>query len=185
VATTSRVSKLEPILQNLARAQRRLLSAADSISPEQWQKQPDRGGWSAAELVAHLMIVERTIIGAADRVLQKGPKPASLLKKFHLPFFLAEVRVLKLKSPLPLDPELVREKETMLAELREVRERTLAFIDETKERELRAYRWRHPFLGSLNMYGWFQLIASHQVRHEKQLREIAAALPKAISNLQK
>ena len=177
--------KLELILENLSKAQQRLLRVADSVPCEQWKAHPERGGWSPAELVAHLIIVERTIIGAADRVLQRGPKRVSLLKKFHLPVAIGEVRLVKLKSPLPLDPEVVREKETMLAELREVRGRTLAFIDETRHRDLRGYRWRHPFLGSLNMYGWFQLIASHEIRHEKQLRDIAACLRKAIATLQK
>ena len=40
------------------------------------------------------------------------------------------------QTPMPVDPELLAEKETMLAELRDVRERTLAFMDETKERNL-------------------------------------------------
>ena len=37
---------------------------------------------------------------------------------------------------MPVDPELLAEKETMLAALRNIRERMLAFIDETKERNL-------------------------------------------------
>ncbi len=177
--------RLEPILEKLARAQHHLLRAADSVPSEHWRTRPDRGGWCAAELVAHLIMVERAVIGSADRVLQKAPKQFSMLKKFHLPMALVEARIIRRKTSVPLDPELVQEKETMLAELREVRERTLAFIDETKERNLSVYRWRHPFLGSLNMYGWFQMIAAHQVRHEKQLREISAGLPKAIATLQK
>jgi hypothetical protein len=108
-----------------------------------------------------------------------------VLKRFHFPLALVEARVIRLKTPIPLDPELVREKETMLAELREVRERTLAFMDETKGRDLSAYRWPHPFLGSFNMYGWFQMIAAHALRHEKQMRKIATGLPKPIAILQK
>jgi hypothetical protein len=65
--------------------------------------------------------------------------------------------------------------------LRDVRERTLAFLEETKGRDLSKYRWPHAFLGALNVYEWFQFIASHEVRHEKQLREIAASLPKTIT----
>ena len=66
----------------------------------------------------------------------------------------------------------------MLAELRDVRERTLAFMDETKERNLGVYRWRHPFLGSLSAYEWFEMVARHQLRHEKQMREIASGYRK-------
>jgi hypothetical protein len=62
--------------------------------------------------------------------------------------------------------------------LREVRERTLAFLEETKGRDLSKYRWRHAFLGTLNVYQWLQLVASHELRHEKQLREIAGAYRK-------
>jgi hypothetical protein len=179
------VPVLEPILEKLARAQRGLLRAADAVSGELWRTTPKPDTWSAAELVAHLMIVERAVIRAADKILQKVAKPIPLLKRFHLPLAAAELRLVRLKTPLPLDPALLREKEGMLAELREVRERTLAFIDETRGRDLSAYRWRHPFLGSLSAYEWFSLIASHEIRHEKQLREIAAGLPKVIAHSQK
>jgi hypothetical protein len=84
-----------------------------------------------------------------------------------------------------VDPQLLREKETMFAEVREVRGRTLALIEETSNRDLKAYRWRHPFLGSLNAYEWFSFLASHQIRHEKQMREIAANLPNALEIFQK
>ena len=69
----------------------------------------------------------------------------------------------------------------MLAELQEVRVRTLTLIEETKARDLRVYRWRHPFLGWLNAYQWFELLGSHQIRHEKQIREIAAQLSHAVN----
>ncbi len=167
------VTKLDPILQKLAHAQSRLLSTADSVRPDQWQMRPKSGGWSAGELVAHLIMVERAVLGSADRVMQHAPRHIPALKRFHLPLALVEARLIRRKTPIPLDPQLVREKETMLAELREIRERTLAFVDETKGRDLSKYRWRHAFLGMLNMYEWLQMIACHEIRHEKQLQKIA------------
>jgi uncharacterized damage-inducible protein DinB len=172
------VTRLAPLLEKLAHAQSRLLHTADSVRPDLWKTRPVRGGWSAAEVIAHLIMVERAILGSADRVMQHPPKQFSLLRKIHLPLALVEARLIRRKTPIPLDPELVREKETMLAELREVRERTLAFVDETKGRDLSKYRYRHAFLGSLNIYQWLQMIASHEIRHEKQMREIAEAYRK-------
>jgi DinB superfamily len=166
-------TRLGPILDKLARAQSRLLRTADSVSPDQWQTRPTRGGWSAAEVIAHLIMVERAVLGSADRVMQDAPRHFPLLKRFHLPLALVEARLIRRKTPIPLNPELVREKETMLAELRDVRERTLAFVDETKGRDLSKYRWRHVFLGTLNIYDWLQMVACHELRHEKQMREIA------------
>jgi len=98
----------------------------------------------------------------------------------HLPLWLVEARVIRRKSPVPLDESLLGEKEAMLAGLRAVRERTMAFIEETERRDLRAYCWRHPFLGMLNVYEWMEMIAAHQLRHTKQVREIEAKLSRKL-----
>jgi DinB superfamily len=167
------VRSLEIILQNLARARSDLLRAADVVPANQWKTKPAEGRWSAGELTGHLITVERVIISGTDKLLKKPPKALPFFKRFHLPMAVAESRLIRLKSPVPLDPQIVREKEEMLAELRQVRVRTLAFIEETMGRDLSKYRMKHPFLGSLNTYEWFQLIASHEIRHLKQMREIA------------
>jgi hypothetical protein len=129
-------------------------------------------------VIAHLIMVERAVLGSADRVMQDAPREFPLLKSFHLPLALVEIRLIRRKTPIPLDTELVREKETMLAELRDVRERTLAFVDETRARDLSKYRWRHRFLGTLNTYDWLRMVACHELRHEKQLKEIAGSYRK-------
>jgi hypothetical protein len=136
-------------------------------------------------VIGHLIIVERAIISRTDEVLKKPPKKVPFLKRLHFPMAVAKSRLIRLKTPIPLDPEIVCEKGEMLAELRQVRERTLAFIEETMERDLSKYRMPHPFLGMLNTYEWFQLIASHEVRHTKQMREIAGTLPKTVTSLEK
>jgi hypothetical protein len=175
------VPQLQPILEKLDRAQHKLLRAADAVPADLWKTCPREGTWSAAELIAHVMMVERTVVGAAERILKKQPKHIPVWKRFRLPFAVAEIRLFRMKTPIPLDSQLLREKDAMLAGLREVRERTLDLIAETINRDLSVYRWRHPFLGSLNAYQWFSFLGSHQIRHEKQMREIAAALPKPIS----
>jgi DinB family protein len=187
------MDQLEGIVAKLRSSQFGLLRAADAVIAEQWQSRPSETVWSAAEVTCHLMSVERAVLGAADRVSQRTPMPAPFLRRWHLPVKLAEVRVFRLKTPIPIDEEMLREKEEMLAELREVRERTLAFLEETRGRDLSVYKWPHPFLGLLDSYDWMRMIAGHEVRHAKQLREIAAklprlqskSLPKAVASLQK
>jgi uncharacterized damage-inducible protein DinB len=176
---------LNSVLENLATAQTGLLRAADAISADRWTESPVAGRWSAGEVVCHLIGVERAIISRADGILQKPPRSVPLFKRFHVPMAVVEMRLIRRKTPVPLETQLLREKEAMLAELREVRGRTLAFIDETKGRNLGAYRFPHAFLGMLNLYDWFQMIASHEVRHTKQMKEIGASLPKAVIRLQK
>jgi hypothetical protein len=176
------VRSLETMLDKLAAAQTTFFRAADAIAPEKWNCKPKRDQWSAGELVAHLIMVERAVVGGADRISQKIPRHIPYLKRLHLPLWLVESRVIRRKTPIPLDSTLMGSKEEMLAELRAARERTLAFLDETKERDLSAYRWPHVFLGMLNIYEWFDMIAAHELRHTKQMREIARDLPKAVGN---
>jgi uncharacterized damage-inducible protein DinB len=177
--------ELDSIIAYMAKAQTGLLSAADAVPSEEWKTRPAEGRWSAAELVAHLVMVERAVIGKADRVAQKPARHVSLLKRIHIPMALVESRWIRRKTPVAVDPEMLRDKEEMLAELRTARERSLAFLEETRGRNLGEYCWAHPALGTLNTYGWMQFIASHEVRHTKQMREIAASLPKVIESLQK
>ena len=177
--------KLDSIRTNLDKAQTAFLYAAESVPAEEWKTSPGEGRWSAAELVAHLMMVERAVIGKADRVAKKPPKHVSLLKRIHIPMALVESRWIRRKAPAPVEPEMLRDKDGMLAELCTVRERSLAFLEETRSRNMGEYCWPHPALGTLNVYEWLQFIASHEVRHTKQMREIAASLPKAIESLQK
>ena len=173
------------IIENLARAQRELLCAADAIPAEQWKTRPVEGRWSAGELIVHLSAVERFILGRTDKLLQNPPKSVPFYKRIHLPMKIVEARVIRRKAPAVVEPQTAGEKEETLAELCGVRERTLAFIDEKRGCNLGKYNFRHPFLGNLNAYECLQFIASHEISHIKQLREIAATLRKSVTSLQK
>jgi hypothetical protein len=149
------VKSVDTIVEKLAQSQRGLLLAADAVPTEQWKTRPGDDRWSAGELAGHLMIIERRIISSADRLLQKPPKPRSFLKRFHVPLVVVEARLFRRKSPIALEIETICEKEGTLAKLRGVRERTLAFIEETRGRDLSQYCMPHPFLGTLTAYEWF------------------------------
>jgi len=179
------VPSLKSITENLARAEREFLTAADRVPAGQWKTRPAEDRWSAAELVCHLIMVERAIIKGTDRLLQGPPKRRPLLKGFHIPMAIVETRLIRRKSPIPLDPGMVGQKTDMLDKLREVRAQTQAFMEKTQGKDLRLYHMPHPFLGTLNTYEWLQLIASHELRHTKQMREIAGFLPKTVAVLQK
>jgi hypothetical protein len=179
---SSGMPSLQATLGKLESAQSEFFRAADTVPPEQWNKQPKTDEWSASEVVAHLVMVERAVVGGADRIMQKTPKQISILNRLHLPIWLVESRLVRRKTPIPLDHGLMGTKEEMLGELRAARERTLAFLEETKDRDLSVYCWRHVFLGMLNVYEWIEMVAAHQIRHTKQMKEIVLRLPKAVGN---
>ena len=175
---------LASIVTTLAEAQTEFLQTADCIPSHQWTLEPSSDSWSAAEVVAHLIMVERRIVGDADRITRNAPRPVPFLKRAHFPMWLVKARIVRRKSPIPLDPQLISGKEEMLGELRAVRERALAFLEETRNRDMSSHRWPHPFLGTLNTYEWFVMIAAHQTRHTKQMKEIRKRLPKVVGNSQ-
>ena len=156
------------------------MSATDAIPSECWTAKPTPEEWCAAEVVAHLIQVERKAIHTADKLIQKSPKPFWFWQRIHFPLWLVGVRVIRRKSPIPMDGTLIGNKERMLDELRKTREETMTFLEIAKIRDLSEYRWQHPFLGSLSVCEWMEMIAAHEIRHGKQLRKIASRLPKVV-----
>ena len=161
-----------PIIDRLGRARAALQATAEAVPAELWRKPPRPGAWSAADVIAHLTMVEEAITNGAAKVVGNTPRHVPFFKRLHLPVRLARWRWLRAKTPIPLNSELIADKEEMLGRLAALRQRTLDFLLEHRTLDLSAYRWPHPFFGSLHVYDWFKLIAHHEARHTQQIREI-------------
>jgi hypothetical protein len=171
------MANLNAILARLSQTRAALLAVVDPIPPDCWRKPPRQGrGWSAAEVIAHLTMVETAILDGAERGLQKEPKRYPLWKRLHIPPLVAEWRLIKRQTPIPLDPALLDAKQPMLDRFAAARRRTLAFLEANRGRDLSRWRHTHPFFGSLNLYTWFKTIYHHEIRHTKQLRQIARSV---------
>lgn len=166
------MSKVAPILALLDRAHQGLLAASAEIPPARWSTPPPGGGWSASEILAHLTMVESAVGQGAREVLTQKPGRHPLRKRMHIPPVFVQWRMVKRKTPVPLDPAMVLPRAESLQGFAAVRNRTLKFIAEAGARDLRPYRRKHPFLGSLDLYDWLRLLAYHEIRHTKQLQEI-------------
>ncbi len=168
----------------LADSQSAFLRAADAIRSESWTRKPNAREWSAAEVVAHLIMVERAVVRSAQHVIAKPPIDVGFWEQAHLPLWLVKTRFIRVQTPLALDPKMIADKEQMLGELRLTREDSLQFLAEAQNQDLTAYGWPHVFLGRLNVCEWFEMIAAHQARHSKQIKKIARGLPKVVENSQ-
>ncbi len=170
------MSDMEAIVAKLNRSRAGLLSAVERVPAGRWQKRPGNGAWSAAEVVAHLTMVETAVVSGVTKWVQTEPKPVPFWKRLHIPPALGVLRLVKVKSPIPLDASLVGEKDAMLERYRTVREQTLVFVESNRERDLRRWRRPHPFMGSFNGNTWLKFIGCHEARHTKQIREIVKSL---------
>jgi hypothetical protein len=160
------------IIEHLKTSRGKLLGTAEEISAQRWRESPGEGRLSASEVIAHLSMVEEKVISTAKGMLQKEPQIVPLLRRLHFPIALTAWRGARRKTPIPLDPNMVAEKAATLDRLSATRRTTLELIESTDGRDLSAYRFPHPFLGSLNIYDWLRMLGFHELRHEKQIREI-------------
>jgi hypothetical protein len=166
---------LGPLLNKLRRTREKFEAAAHQVPGDGWRTPPSEGKWSAAEVVAHVIMVETLMTGAAAKITRKPPLPVSLWKRIHIPVACVAWRGVRVESPIPLDTLLLDDREAMLARLAEQRLRTLSVLESGRDSNLHKYRLQHPVLGSLHYYDWFRTLAAHDTRHSKQLREIIQA----------
>jgi hypothetical protein len=164
-----RLAGISSLLRN-TRAE--LKHAFDQVPSERWRTPPAADGWSAAHVAAHLEMVEAAIQRGAEKLLARPPVPTPLLKRLHFPVEMVQWRWPRARTPIPLDEALLADRETMVARLSAVRQKTYQLLDGLAGRDLRPFRWQHPFLGNFNFYDWFKLIGLHERRHTKQIREI-------------
>ena len=165
------------VLDQLASSEARLLQLVEGLTPEQWHFHETPGRWSIAENIEHVITVERRISGAIVKVLE-GPaepeKKAQVAGKDSAVIGLANARNIKLTAPEAVQP-VGRWPDTaeMIAELRKIRARTVAFAAETQG-DLRNRFFPHIALGDLDCYQWLVVLSEHGARHALQIEEIKA-----------
>jgi hypothetical protein len=163
---------LRPLFEKLRRTRETFEATAQKIPIQHWRTPPRAGAWSAAEVIAHVTMVETLMTGAAAKITRKPHVSVPLLKRFHIPVAFVAWRGVRVETPIPLDTMLLDDREVMLARLAEQRQRTLSVLEAGKETNLRRYRLQHPLLGSLNYYDWFHTLVAHDARHAKQLCDV-------------
>jgi hypothetical protein len=66
LATTRAGNEKREIRRRLERARTELFEAVTGLTEEQMRRRPGRGGWSVAEVMAHLAVWERRLLGEAE-----------------------------------------------------------------------------------------------------------------------
>jgi hypothetical protein len=163
---------IAPILEHLRATRQKFLATIASVPGERWQVAPRAGAWSAAEVVAHVTLVERAVNKNSNRILSAPPASMPLHKRLHLPIWISTWRLFRVKTSIHPKAEFIGDKDELIASLASARKLTTDFLEANRDRDLSVYRAPHPFLGNLNLYKWQDFIAYHEERHRKQIREI-------------
>jgi uncharacterized damage-inducible protein DinB len=172
----------EFVLRLLDETQGRVLSLLRMLSADQLLYRPRAECWSVAENVEHLIVTERRLVGAIEKLLQEPPdleKQCSLTDSEVLRQVGSVVN--PVQAPVHALPTLRWPAESLSREFETTRQRTRNFAVATTA-DLRRYFIRHFLFGDLDGYQWLLLIGAHAQRHGAQAEGVKASpgFPKAV-----
>jgi hypothetical protein len=166
-------SRLQELVDLLG-ARRREVLAAVATAPD---GAPGDGGWSAAEIVDHLAVVETGVSKLVHVMLSRHPGPLpretatdSVLHRLdHLGL---EARTRRIAAPAAVQPRPGVTRAMALADLERSRARLLETLEGADGVALGTFSFPHPLLGPLDLYQWLLFLAQHERRHTHQIAEI-------------
>lgn len=152
----------------------RLRRVMERLSAEQLLYRPDPGRWSIAENVEHLVVVERRIVGAIEKLVQEPPDPDKQCAMCDAEVVWRIGTVAEaLQAPERVVPTLRWPPETLLHEFETTRQHTREFTSGTVG-DLRHHFIPHPFFGDLDCYQWLLAAGAHCNRHSAQSELVKA-----------
>ncbi len=165
----------EFVLRLLDETEGRVLRVLQGLTVDQLLYRPQPGCWSVAENVEHVVVTERRLVGAIEKLLQGRP---DLEKRYSLTD--AEVLrqigtvVERVQAPAYVLPTLRWPAESLSQEFETARRRTREFAMATAA-DLRRYFINHFLFGDLDGYQWLLLIGAHSQRHSAQAEAVKAS----------
>ena len=162
---------MKSTLRRLDTVHAELKSTVNSIDPALLSRRPAENEWSVAEVIEHLCLVEGAVMKGIKAKLAQPPVKVSFLKKFF-PMRIVSLRMKRLQAPkyvqpasdLPAIDELLEKFDAQRAKTKEI------CIKEGPER-LRQVCLKHPYFGDMDGAAAVSMVAFHEQRHLKQIRE--------------
>jgi uncharacterized damage-inducible protein DinB len=173
---TMTLAEREFAVKQLDQTRERLLRLLQGLSRDQLLYRPQLGRWSVAENVEHLVVVEKRLVGAIERLSQEPPD-FSKRRAMDDGEVIKQVGTVveRVQSPAHSLPTLRWPAEELLREFQTTRQRTRDFTSATNS-DLRRHFIPHFLFGDLDCYQWLLLIGAHCNRHGAQ-SEAAKASP--------
>lgn len=171
------------IFDSIDETRGRLGQRLDGLSTAQENFRPAQGGWSIAEIVEHLAILESRLLGLLTMMVSKAEK-AGLQRnaeEAHFnPVSLEQITERSLKekytAPETAQPQGGVSIQDSLERLRQSRAGLRALQPRFEATDLSSARYPHPAFGPLDAYQWLLMIGVHEDRHLRQI-EALMSLP--------
>lgn len=172
--------RITEVLAHLDRERAGLHAAVDCVSPARREERQARERWSVAEILEHLVLVERrltylvanAVASARVKGLPAETETTPVMWTVPVKVFLDRSR--KITAAEAVLPRGELDSAAASKALESTREQLRATIVAADGLALADVVHPHPVLGQLNMYQWIGFIGSHEARHAAQIRELAA-----------
>lgn len=173
--------RLDEIAALLAHHRAEVVAAARAIPADGWTERVTPEGWSPAEILDHLRIVEHGTLRLLEKLIPEaraaGHPPERETTSVIDPAFVAARldRSTRITAPARAMPTRAPDLEGGIEALGAERTQLLSALRAGDGLALGTIEWPHPAIGVLNLYQWLVFLAAHEGRHAAQLREIATA----------
>ena len=167
--------KLSELLGYMDQTRAALFATAGQISPSFASVRPRNGDWSAAQVLAHLAMVEDGIGRLTSKAIKKaredgvGPNNADESMISSLDKYRIIETETKRVAPATITPVEERPLEDSRAALEQSRTRLREVLIAADDIDLSSTRKPHPVMGDLNIYEWALFVAQHEERHRRQI----------------
>jgi hypothetical protein len=162
---------------------RELLKSFAGVDGEKLCRRAAPDGWSVAEILEHLRLVESGIarlitkrVGQAREAgLGQEKSTASVMPTFER--YSAALDRAVLQAPAAVQPRTNIDISEALDGLESSREALRAAAVSASGLSLGEIKHTHPVLGELDLYQWLIFVGQHEGRHKKQIERTLKSIP--------
>lgn len=148
----------------------------ENISFEDANRIPPSGGWSIAQVVYHISIVEKGVIQYIQKkMINPAENKNAGFKSFYraalLRYALRSKR--KFRAPKILDtPQGTYKISDLITEWRSTRKELEKLFDSVSDSDVNRMLFKHPVVGKINLKQTLGFMADHKQRHLHQIIQL-------------
>jgi len=173
---------MKRVLKRLDKVHEKLTATVAPLAEGEFKRQPTDGGWSVAQILQHLCLVEERVIKDLEKAVSRPPRKVSFVRRF-VPTSIVSSRLVRVKAPQAVNPEAGPEevrampgKDEAIANYNRARNHLKKLCATQGNDRFRKIVFKHPFLGEIDGVAAVSFIGYHELRHYKQIREVLRKL---------
>ena len=179
------------VLKRLDKVHEKLAATIAPLDEEIFARQPGDGGWSIAQIIQHLCLVEERVIKDLKKAIARPPQETRFIKRL-VPTSIVSSRLVRVKAPQAVNPEAnpgpvdlivpPPGKEATLADYDRARNDLKNLYATHGNDRFRHLIFKHPFLGEIDGVATVSFVGYHEQRHYKQIQEVLKKLDRVMKN---